>query len=44
MTQAQRIHYWEHPEEIVGKIITVKRFEYGIKDLPRFCTFKAFYA
>lgn len=41
-TEAQRKYMWEHPEEFVGKIATVKFFgrsEYGV---PRFAKFKGF--
>jgi DNA ligase-1 len=43
MTAEDRIHYWNNPSELVGKTITIKWFEYGIKDQPRFCTFKSLY-
>jgi DNA ligase 1 len=42
MTAEDRVYYWNRPTEIVGKTITVKYFEYGMKDQPRFSTFKAF--
>lgn len=40
MDHKMRKHYWDHPEELVGKIITYKFFPKGIKDKPRFPTFK----
>jgi len=43
MTAEDRAYYWQHQDKIVGQVITVKRFEYGMLNLPRFCTFKAFY-
>jgi DNA ligase 1 len=43
MTQEDRIYYWNNPQELVGKMITIKWFEYGILDQPRFCTYKALF-
>jgi DNA ligase 1 len=43
MTQEDRVHYWNNPQELVGKMITIKWFEYGILDQPRFCTFKSLF-
>ena len=40
MDHTTRAHYWAHPEEIVGKVITFKHMPYGAKDAPRFPTFK----
>lgn len=39
MTHEQRKHYWLHQEEIIGKIITYKSMDKGVKDLPRFPRF-----
>lgn len=41
MTHAERLHYWAHPGEIVGKTIKYKTFLHGKKDLPRFPTFQS---
>lgn len=40
MTHAERLNYWAHPDEIVGKTIKYKTFLHGKKDLPRFPTFQ----
>lgn len=40
MTHPEREYYWQHPEAIVGKLITYKHFPKGVKDKPRFATFK----
>lgn len=40
MTHEERKYFWEHPEELVGKTITFKYFPFGVKDKPRFPTFK----
>ena len=42
MTQDQRIHYWEHKNEILGKMVKFKSFEYGKLNNSRFVTFQAF--
>lgn len=42
MEHSARIHFWRNPEEIIGKLITFKYFPHGIKNLPRFPTFKSF--
>jgi DNA ligase-1 len=42
MTHDMRQHYWEHPEQIVGKIANYKFFGYGNVAAPRFATFQAF--
>lgn len=39
MTHEQRKHCWLHQEEIIGKIITYKSMDKGVKDLPRFPRF-----
>ena len=39
MTHDQRKYYWLHQDEIVGKIITYKSMDKGVKDLPRFPRF-----
>lgn len=44
MTHEQRKHYFEHPEEIVGKVIKFQHFPSGVKDKPRFPTFQGFRA
>lgn len=41
MTHAERIHYWAHPDEIVGKVGKYKKFLHGEKDKPRFPTFQS---
>jgi DNA ligase 1 len=40
MDHAERKFYFDNPNEIVGKVITYKSFKKGVKDLPRFPTFK----
>lgn len=40
MTKDLREYYWHNPHKLLGEIITVKWFEYGVKDAPRFCTFQ----
>ena len=42
LTARQRVDLWAEPGRIVGRLVTYKWFDYGIKDAPRFCTFKAF--
>ena len=42
MVHTDRIYYWNNPEEIVGKTITIKWFDYGKQNAPRFCTFQRF--
>ena len=42
LTQDQRKHYWAHPEQIIGRLITHSSFLYGVKDAPRFSNFKCF--
>ena len=42
LTHAKRYEYWAHPEQILGRIITYRFFEYGAKDLPRFPRFYGF--
>lgn len=36
MTHKERIHYFNHPEEIIGKFIKYRSMDKGIKDAPRF--------
>ena len=36
----ERKYWWEHREELIGKMITVKYFDVGVKDALRFPTFK----
>lgn len=40
-TAEQRRNLWEGRSYLVGKIITYKHFTVGVKDLPRFPTFKS---
>jgi DNA ligase 1 len=40
-TQAQREAWWQHPEAIIGKIVTYKSVWHGVKDAPRNAVFKA---
>lgn len=40
MDHETRKLYWENPELLVGKRITFKYFPFGVKDKPRFPTFK----
>lgn len=44
MPHSTRKFFWDHQEEIVGKIVKYKFFGYGIKDLPRSPTFQNFRA
>lgn len=41
MTHPERLHYWAHPDDLVGKTIKYKCFSHGRKDLPRFPTFQS---
>lgn len=43
MTMEDREYYWKNQHELIGQTITIKYFDYGILDQPRFCTFKALY-
>ena len=36
MTVEEAIHFFEHPEEIVGHIVKFQHMTHGIKDAPRF--------
>lgn len=36
MTHAERGFYWEHPEQLVGKIVHWRAFGYGALNTPRF--------
>lgn len=40
MTHAEREYFFNHPDEIVGHIITYKSLLTGVKDKPRMATFK----
>jgi DNA ligase-1 len=40
MSHEDRQYYWYNPGAIVGKKITIKWFDYGKQDAPRFCTFQ----
>lgn len=42
MTHDMRQFYWEHPEQIVGKVCNYRYFGYGNVSAPRFATFQAF--
>jgi len=42
MTQDERIHYFKHPEKLIGRIIKHKSFDYGAVNTARFRTFQAF--
>jgi len=42
MTYNMRAHYWTFREQLLGKIVKFKSFEYGKKDNARFATFQAF--
>lgn len=41
-TAEQRKNLWEGRKHLIGKLITYKHFPVGVKDLPRFPTFKSF--
>lgn len=41
LTAAERAHYWQHPQQLVGHVCTFKAFDYGVKDALRFALFKA---
>ncbi len=43
-TREQRINLWEGRQYLIGKVITYKHFAIGVKDKPRFPTFKSFRA
>jgi len=40
MTHEERRFYYNNPAQILNKIITFKHFPHGVKDKPRFPTFK----
>lgn len=40
--QKERIFWWKHRNELIGKLVTVKYFNVGIKDVLRFPIFKGF--
>lgn len=40
--QKERVFWWEHKDELIGKLATVKYFNVGIKDNLRFPIFKGF--
>lgn len=42
LTREQRINLWEGRKYLNGKVITYKHFPIGVKDKPRFPTFKSF--
>lgn len=39
MKHSERIHYFQHPEEILGKYIKYRSTDTGVKDAPRFGRF-----
>jgi DNA ligase-1 len=41
-TASQRQSFWERRDSLIGKVVTVKFFPIGIKDLPRHPVFKGF--
>lgn len=42
MKHPQRKYILEHQAEFINKIVTYRRFDYGVKDAPRFSRFIAF--
>jgi DNA ligase-1 len=42
MTHDMRKFFWENQALIKGRVITIKWFDYGVLDAPRFCTFQGF--
>ena len=42
LTKAQRIHFFQNPEKLIGKIIKYKSFDYGKLNTSRFRTFQTF--
>lgn len=40
MEHNQRLYYWRNPEELIGRIIKYKTFDYGKATAPRFTTFQ----
>ncbi len=41
MSVEEAIYYFKHPEKIVGHIVKFKHMTHGVKDLPRFPTYKS---
>ena len=41
LTHEERIYYWSHPNELVGRTISYKAFPKGQMNLPRFPTFES---
>ena len=41
LTHDERIYYWQHPNELVGRTISYKAFPKGQMNLPRFPTFES---
>ena len=41
LTHEERTHYWQHPNELVGRTISYKSFPKGQMNLPRFPTFES---
>lgn len=42
MTHDMRVHYFRNPQEILGRMIKYKTFDYGVLNASRFCTFQDF--
>ena len=42
LTADQRVSFFRDQSQILRRLFTYKKFDYGLKDAPRFCTFKAF--
>ena len=42
MTHDMRQFYFENQDKILGRTITIKWFDYGVLNAPRFCTFQNF--
>ena len=42
MSHGDRLHYWENPSDILGKLVKYQHFPVGVKDKPRFPTFQCF--
>lgn len=40
MTHEERLHYYAHPEKLIGQAVKHKFFPKGIKDKPRFSNFQ----
>lgn len=42
LTDADKVRFWEHREELLGKVFTYKFFPHGVKDKARHSGFKCF--